>query len=83
MLLVELQIHTHHLLLALLAAPLLWAAKGWCRQRQIAKANAKYLVSCQEGHAIEGKQPGSISNAGEAKGQGVARLRANAANFSP
>ena len=83
MLVVDLQIHSHHLLLALLAAPVLWAARGWCRQRQIAKANARYLASCKEGHAIQGKQPRGKSKAGEVEGQGAARLRARSANFSP
>ena len=87
MFVVELQIHSHHLLLALLAAPVLWVARSWCRQRQISNANIKYIGLCQEGHKIEGIQSGSKGRVEKSHPavpvQGGPRLRANAANFRP
>ena len=87
MLVVELQIHSHHLLLALLVAPVLWVAKGWCQQRQISNARTRYIKIYQEGHNIE-----RIQSSGRGRGEegqpavpvpSGPNLRAIAANFRP
>ena len=53
MFVVELQLHTHHLLLALLAVSVLWGANHWYQSWQISNANLRYIELCREGHEIQ------------------------------
>ena len=80
--LVELQIHSHHLLLALLAVPVLWGANYWYQSWKITKANQRYARLCREGHEIQRLE--SFRRAkGLQTGQGPSgpKHRAYAANF--
>ena len=63
---VELQLHPHHLLLALLAVPVLWGAKYWYQSWKITKANQRYARLCREGHEIQRLE--SINRNRRAKG---------------
>ena len=87
MLVAELQLHSHHLLLALLVAPVLWVAKGWYQKRQISNANTRYIRLCQEGRKIKGIKPSGRGRSEEGHpavpGPSGPRQRANAANFRP
>ena len=49
----ELRIYPHHLLLALLAIPVLWGARHWYQSWKISNANRRYVKLCREGHEIQ------------------------------
>ena len=86
MFVVELQIHSHHLLLALLAAPVLWVLRSCYRDWQISRSHQRHIRLCQEGRRIKGLE--SHNRAQRAKGlpevpvPSGPRHRAYAANFT-
>ena len=82
MFVVELRIHPHHLLLALLAIPVLWVAKHECQRWRVSnflRRHERLTREGQEAQRLERRAKGPQTTSGPSS----TRLRALAANFKP